>query len=118
MHFGGISPPSQHPCEHTTRPNPPFPSPTRPTLRTYHTGYNIRFRSFSHLTITSAAPERGTQRSVLVREIKDMLGKAGALDDAANLDGTLFLDELADRVEERWGELRQVSVRVWVYSCS
>jgi hypothetical protein len=53
-----------------------------------------------------------------VREIKDMLGKAGALDDAANLDGTLFLDELADRVEERWGELRQVSVRVWVYSCS
>lgn len=115
MHYSSISPLSPPPSsKHIVV--TPFPSPTPPTPA-HHTILDIIYASnqFGQLTITSTAPERGAQRSILVSEIEDVLGKAGALDDTANLDSAFFLDEFADRVEERWGELGHALVRVCVH---
>lgn len=60
-------------------------------------------------TIAAAATEGSTQLAVLVGKIEDGLGQIGRLHDTANFDCSLFLDELADRVEEFRGELVPVS---------
>ena len=40
-----------------------------------------------------------------MREVKHVLRETSALYYATNLDGTFFLDELADGVEQCWREL-------------
>lgn len=57
------------------------------------------------LAVTAAASECCTQRGVLVREIKDVLRQACGLDDAPDLDGSFFLDELTDGQQEVRREL-------------
>lgn len=52
-----------------------------------------------HLAIAAAATESGAQLAILMGEIKYGLWQIGRLDNAAHLDGTFVLDELADKIE-------------------
>ena len=49
--------------------------------------------SFSALT--SAAPKISTDSGVLVYQVQHMLGEAGSLDDASDLDGAFFFYKAA-----------------------
>lgn len=58
-----------------------------------------------HLAVAAAASKSRAQRSVLVCEVEDVLGKASALYDASNFDCAFLLDEFADCEEQAGGEL-------------
>lgn len=61
-------------------------------------------------TLGAVALESRTECSILVGKVQDMLREARGLDNASDLDGTFFLDEFADSVQEVGGELRIVLV--------
>lgn len=63
----------------------------------------------SRSTIATAAPESSTKGGVLVCQIQYMLRQAGTLNDAPNLDRTLFLDKLTNGEKQRRRELQHIS---------
>lgn len=64
---------------------------------------SIPIRSLS--SVAAAAPESGTELAVLMGEIEDRLRQVGRLHDAADLDSSLILNELAHQVKQIRREL-------------
>ena len=55
--------------------------------------------SSSHLSVASITSERRTQLAIVMCEIQDLLRKVRRLNDTADLDRTLLLNELSNRVQ-------------------
>ncbi len=59
------------------------------------------------LDVAATTPKRGTERGVMVCEIKYGLRKTSSLHYAANLDRTLIFDEFTHGVQQSRRKLRQ-----------
>ena len=60
------------------------------------------------LALGPSGPKLGTEASVAVSQVKNVLWKRGGLDDTPNLDGALVFDESADGVQKGGRELGDI----------
>jgi len=58
------------------------------------------------LPLSPTAPERRTQRRIMMRQLQYILWKARCLDNTSDLQRTLILDQGTDRVQQLGTELR------------
>jgi hypothetical protein len=61
-----------------------------------------------HSSLCPTAMESSTKSSILVRQVQNMLRQTRTLNDTPNLNCALFLNELANRIQQRWRELSKV----------
>jgi hypothetical protein len=66
----------------------------------------------SSSSVAATAAECGTQLTILMSEIQDWLRQVGSLDNTANLDSTLILNQLAHQEQQFRGELKNLVLRI------